>query len=373
MANTTGSGRSQADKDRSKQMNRQVTANSPRGGGRPNGQRQGNRPQQGQAAPPRRSDQRNRQAGQRAADNRRGGSRPSPSRPSRRSPTALLTWGTAAIVIVIVVVLVVVKITGGSSKPSSGGPWTAASAQVVQQVSHVPASVFNSVGVNAEVAQINQPIPISGQKPLTFTDAATGKSLPGVYFYGAEYCPFCAASRWSLIVALSRFGTFHKLGNMQSSSTDIDPNTQTFTFSKASYTSPYIVFKSDEYLSNVASASGGYTVLQKPTAALQKLVTKYDSSKYFPQSLTPGSSGFPFIDFGNKILQDTLYDPSILQNLTRDEIAGGLSDAKNPITAVIISGANYLSASVCHIDGDQPATVCSSKGVSAATKALKLS
>ena len=77
------------------------------------------------------------------------------------------------------------------------------------------------------------------------------------------------------------------------------------------------------------------------------------------------------MDFGNKILQDTVYDPSVLQNLSRDEIAAGLSDAKNPITSVIIAGANYLSAAVCTIDGDQPATVCSSKGVMAATKALK--
>jgi uncharacterized protein DUF929 len=371
MANTTGSGRSQADKDRSKQMNRQVTANPPRGG-RPNGQRQGNRPPQGQASGPRRSDQRSRQANQRA-DNRRGAVRPSPTRP-RRSPTALLTWGTAALVLVIVVVLVVVKIAGGNTKQSSGPSWSPASATVVQQVSHVPASVFNAVGVTSQVSSINPPITLSGQKPLTFSDPTTGKSLPGIFFYGAEYCPFCAAARWSLIVALSRFGTFHKLGNMQSSSTDIDPNTQTFTFSKASYTSPYIAFKADEYLSNQATTAGtGYTILMKPTPEEARLVTAFDTSKYFPQSLTPGSSGFPFIDFGNKILQDTLYDPSILQNVSRDQIAGGLSDAKNPITAVIVAGANYLSASVCHMDGAQPAAVCSSKGVQAAAKALKLS
>ena len=38
----------------------------------------------------------------------------------------------------------------------------------------------------------------------------------------------------------------------------------------------------------------------------------------------------------------------------------------------IVAGANYLSASVCHIDGQHPASVCASKGVTAATKALKL-
>jgi hypothetical protein len=48
----------------------------------------------------------------------------------------------------------------------------------------------------------------------------------------------------------------HNLGNMQSSSTDVYPNTQTFTFCKATYTSPYIVFKPDEYYSNQVERVG---------------------------------------------------------------------------------------------------------------------
>ena len=40
---------------------------------------------------------------------------------------------------------------------------------------------------------------------------------------GAEYCPYCAAERWSMIVALGRFGTFSGLQTMRSSSTDSRP------------------------------------------------------------------------------------------------------------------------------------------------------
>jgi len=285
----------------------------------------------------------------------------------------LLTWGTAALVVVIVVVLVVVKIVGGGSTLSTGAVWSPVSPTVAAQVTTVPASVFDAVGVTSAVAPINPPISITGQKPLTFT-GVTGKSLPGVYFYGAEYCPYCAAARWSIISALSRFGTFTGLGNMTSSSTDQPSSVPTFTFSRAKYTSPYIVFKPEEYLSNqVNSAGTGYTVLMKPSETEAKLVGDFDNSKYFPQTLAEGESGFPFIDFGNKILQDTLYSPTILGGLSRDEIAAALKDPKSSITQAIVAGANYLSASVCHVDGQMPTSVCTSKGVVAATKALKLS
>ena len=47
---------------------------------------------------------------------------------------------------------------------------------------------------------------------------------------GAEFCPFCAAERWPLIVALSRFGRFTTLHNMQSAQLSVFPAIQTFSF-----------------------------------------------------------------------------------------------------------------------------------------------
>jgi hypothetical protein len=369
MANTTGSGRTQADKERSKQMSRSVTSNQAgrKGGGQNarSGQSQGG---------PRRSDQRGsgKPPNRGSAAAKRTQSGPAPRRPAKRSPTAMLTWGTTALVIVIVIVLVAVKVFGGGSTASNGPGQSPASPAVVAEVTGVPASVFNTVGITSAVAPIYPPITITGQKALTFANSS-GKVLPGVFFFGAEYCPHCAAERWVIIVALSRFGKFHNLSNMQSSATDVDPNTQTFTFHGASYSSPYIVFKSDEYESNQLNASGSqYKVLEQPTKTEAKLVDKYNSSTYFP-SLTAGELSFPFLDFGNKILSEENYDPGILGGLTRDEIASGLKQAKNPITQAIVASANYLSASVCNIDGQLPSAVCTSKGVTAAAKALKLS
>jgi hypothetical protein len=154
---------------------------------------------------------------------------------------------------------------------------------------------------------------------------------------------------------------------MQSSSSDVYPNTATFTFYGSSYTSDYIVFKPVEYYSNQTDPSGnGYTVLQRLTPEQRKLVTTYDTAKYFPGSLTTGENGFPFVNTANTYLSSSSYDPSILQGLTREQIASGLSDAKNPITQAIVASANYLTAAICNSTQQKPASVCSSKGVMAA-------
>jgi len=242
---------------------------------------------------------------------------------------------------------------------------------VSAELSHVPESVFDTVGVNSTVAPLYKPIVISGQPALTFKDAS-GTTLPGVFFYGAEYCPHCAAERWALAIALERFGTIKKLGNMTSSSVDSPPSIPTFTFSKASYSSPYIALQTVEAYTNQINAAGtAYKTLQVPTAAQAKLIETYDSNKYF-SDIPQGEQAFPLVDFGNKILSEENYAPNFLQGFSRDQIAAGLNDAKNPITQAIIASSNMLSASICAIDGQQPSTVCTSKGVMAAAKALKL-
>ena len=50
----------------------------------------------------------------------------------------------------------------------------------------------------------------SGVSPLTATTgqpALTSGGKPEILYVGAEYCPYCAAERWAMVVALSRFGT----------------------------------------------------------------------------------------------------------------------------------------------------------------------
>ena len=123
-------------------------------------------------------------------------------------------------------------------------------------------------------------------KPTTISGAAlTANGKPEVLYMGAEYCPYCAAERWAMIVALSRFGTFSGLATVHSAAAngagqaEPDPNTPTWTFVNAKYTSKYLTFSTVEEQTNIPDRSTGtYTLLQTPTKAQQALVTKYDSA-----------------------------------------------------------------------------------------------
>ncbi len=282
----------------------------------------------------------------------------------RRSPTALLTWGTVALVLVIVVVLVVVKVTGSNNTDNVNSAFVPVSDTVASNVTNIPASVYDQVGINSPVP-ITPPLITKNQPLLTFD----GK--PGVFYYGAEYCPYCAAERWAIVASLSRFGKWADLGEMESTSTDVFPNTPTFTFVKAGFTSPYVGLKTEEFESNVKDSSGAFTILQKPTPQEQKLIDTYDSTKYFPSNTTGPT--FPLVNFGNQaLINGASFSPSILQGLSRDQIASDLDDPTNPVTQAIIATSNYMSASTCHITKQQPASVCTSKGVTEAAKALHL-
>ena len=298
----------------------------------------------------------------------RPGSRPAAPGP-RRPSTALLTWGIVGLVLVVVVVLVIVKVTSGSGGGTKATPPAGPlPANIAEQMTHIPASVYDTVGVTSPTVTVSPPKVISGQPPLTFN----GK--PGFLYTGAEYCPYSAAERWALVAALSRFGTFTGLQTMQSSSSDIHPSTQTVTFVKATYTSPYITAVLKEVLTNKKLPTGsGYEPLEKLSKSETALVKKYNEDKYTGNTTSSGSS-IPFIDIGNKLVSSgASYTPGVLAGLTRSEIAGDLSDPANPATKAIISTANYQSAGICSIDGGQPASVCTSKGVTAAAKALSIS
>ncbi len=77
---------------------------------------------------------------------------------------------------------------------------------------------------------------------------------------------------------------------MQSSSTDVYPSTQTFTFAKATFTSPYVGAADGELYSSQQNAAGtGYEILQPLARPEQTLVKKYDTSKYTGGVHTPAA------------------------------------------------------------------------------------
>ncbi len=313
-----------------------------------------------------------------------GGNKPRPGRPvataakpPRGISGALLAWGAVGLVVVVIAVFVIVKVTSGGNTPSANKPVpvTPAPAAVVKGVTTIPASVFDKVGVNIpSQATPSPPIQLTGQPALTLN----GKT-PAVFYFGAEYCPYCAAERWGMVAALSRFGTFSGLEVTASSPTDYAPDTPTFTFRNATYTSPYVSFFPVENCTNIADAANtscsGYSNLQSPTKEEQAVLNKYSSPTFIPgDTAAAGSVSFPFMDVGNKVLfSGATYSPLMLAGLTHQDIAGNLGDPTNSVTQAIVGTANYISASICQATGQQPANVCSSAGVKAAAKALQSS
>ncbi len=279
-----------------------------------------------------------------------------------------MAWGVVGLVILIIVVLVVVKLTSGTSTTNATStPVTTAPASVVHDVTNVPASVFNKIGVTSNEVPVSAPIVLSGQPALSLK----GKS-PAMLYLGAEYCPYCAAERWAMTVALSRFGTWSGLKITASSHTDVYPATHTFSYRNATLTSPYLTFSSVEELTNIPAANGSYTSLQTPTKEEAAIISKYNDPKYITGA-TAGQVSFPFVNIGNKaLISGASFSPAVLSNLTWSDIASNLDDPTNPATQAIVATANYMSAAICASTSNAPASVCDSPGVQAATKALKL-
>lgn len=273
-----------------------------------------------------------------------------------RSPMTI-ALAAVGLVIVVIVVFVAVRLLTGSSSNVTGAAVDAVPAAVMQDVTGVPASAFDQVGTGGKL-QLHYPVKLNG-RPVR----VDGK--PYVMYLGADYCPFCAAERWSLVVALSRFGTFHNLKTTFSGSQDVFPNTPTFSFHGASYTSPYITFQGVETYTNTV-VNGAYTPLDRPTALEAQLFTTYDRPPYFEKQ-----GSIPFVDFGNAYgVSGAGYEPTMMQGETMAAVAAALKDPSTTISQAVLGVSNSLSAAVCAIDGGRPASVCQSSGVKAAAKKL---
>jgi hypothetical protein len=208
-------------------------------------------------------------------------------------------------------------------------------------VTAVSSSTLSSIG---EPSATVAPMPTGAKTAL---NASNGK--PEVLFIGAEYCPFCAAERWSVVEALSRFGTFSGLSATHSSTSDIYPDTQTFSFYGATYASTSLDFTSVELETNEASGDS-YTTLQTPTSAEDAILSKYDKAPYTSQ---PGS--IPFLDIDNKYISvGAGYSPQVLQGLSMQQIAAQLNDKSSAVAVAIDGEANRIAAAITAATGVQP-------------------
>jgi thiol-disulfide isomerase/thioredoxin len=249
-----------------------------------------------------------------------------------------------AAVILVVGIVAAIFIAGGGSSTNSGNNNQAGTvpASVLQAITNPNPSLFSSVGTGGQSSEL---VRVAGSS--TLKDSA-GKPL--VVYVGAEYCPFCAAERWSLIMALSRFGSFSGLKTMTSaSSPEVFPDTHTFTFVNSSFSSSSIGFSSTE-LENRS---------QQPLQTMNSQVSNLFQTVNRPP-YTAQAQQFPFVDIGGRyILYQTSYSPQVLQGLSWQQVADDLSNPQSPVTQAIVGSANYLTAAVCSASQNQPASVCS--------------
>jgi len=270
-------------------------------------------------------------------------------RPWWSGPVPLI--GSVVAVVAVVTIFIVVANQGPASYRQ---PATAA---VVRQVTNVSPAVINAVGGGTLASTItfpdNHTLPAGAPLPTSFSSVSSTplsvNGKPEILYIGGEFCPICAADRWSLVNALSRFGTFSNLQFIHSAADDGD--LASFTFYGSGYTSNYIDF------TGIENEDRSQNQLSSLTDQQTQLLT------------TLGGSGYPFVDVAGVYVNKASdsypggYDPSVLTGESWAQIAGALSNASSPITQGIIGGANHLTAAICKVTHNQPGSVCKVRAI----------
>jgi hypothetical protein len=184
----------------------------------------------------------------------------------------------------------------------------------------------------------------------------TSSGKPEVLYVASEYCPYCAMENWPLIVALSRFGKFTGLTTSRSPEFEHIAPVDSWTFYGSNYTSPYLSFVPVEEYSNVlvnakASSDAGksYRMLERLTPAQRATLAKYDK---------PGS--IPFLDFGGRAVQvgSGPMPPQLMTGKSWQQVAAAFRRPKTDLGAALLTEADSLTAELCRITGDRPASAC---------------
>jgi hypothetical protein len=233
-------------------------------------------------------------------------------------------------VLAIVVGFVAIKLTSGTAAAASEAP---APQNVVSQVTTVPAAALARVrgGTVTPMQTVKAPGPVL---------SIAGKTA--IVFVSEESCPFCAAERWPLTVALSHFGTWSHLGATRSSATDVFPNTATLSFRTASYRSSHLTLRTTELTDNRGHR------LQPLTPLDTTLIHGYDVPPYVNSADQSGA--VPFLDIGNRyILAGAQYNPQILAGLSQAQIASQLRNPASPVAKAIDGSANTIIAAINNV------------------------
>ncbi len=247
----------------------------------------------------------------------------------------------------VAVTFIVIYLIYSQSAIGPGGT----SALVGQPVSSGDMNAITGVSANTLSAVGQGPSGLVSPRPITGGSNLTLNGKPEVLYIGGDYCPYCAAERWAILVALTKFGNFTGIEYMQSSATDVYSSTSTFTFAHANYTSNYISFVAVEYWDRSDN------IRTSLTSTEQSLFSQYSPNQ-----------NIPFVDLANVyLLGGSQYPPSVLRvgnNVNGapydwTQIGSQLNNSSSIFAQNVDGAANHLISAICKIDGSKPANVCS--------------
>jgi hypothetical protein len=256
---------------------------------------------------------------------------------------------------VLVVGIALIAAFASSKKDAGAGDFIAgerpADAALVTKVSEVPEDVINEVGVGSITG-------LPSKLPGPILKSSDGK--PRIIYIGSNYCPFCATERWGMVNALSRFGTFTDLKetssakNTPSGAPEVHPGTGTFSFHGSSYESDYVQFEPVEQFGNEVEGNS-FKPLDQATPEQDAINARYNKE-----------GSIPFISFANEyMISGASFDPGVLKDKTRLEIADELSNASSDVTQGVVGTANAMTATICKLTENKPANVCTNDTIQA--------
>jgi thiol-disulfide isomerase/thioredoxin len=278
---------------------------------------------------------------------------PHPPRPAahqRRRNQTLLLGGAILVIVAVVAIFIGINASGGGGTKTNTATEAVSAATLSKFTSAASPAELKAAATNYGLTGVSgegpaYPTVISGT-PLT----TTGK--PEILYLGAEYCPYCATERWPLILALSKFGTFHNLTAIHSAGGDeVYPDTPTFSFYKSTYTSAYITF------TPVEEETVTHATLQTPTATQDAIASKYDST-----------GDIPFVYFNGKAtITGAEIDPSLLgsgddgpaSKMTFQQIVDDIAAGSSTLSSSVMADAGVIVSDICAMTGGKPGNVCS--------------
>jgi hypothetical protein len=233
----------------------------------------------------------------------------------------------AAAIVVVIGVVIYLLFSNPSGCPLCGKPVSSSYLRQLHSIAN-NYTIADEVGVGVVTvgAYGNLPRVINNATPFSFN----GK--PEILYVGGEFCPYCAITRWALVIALMRFGNFKNLSYMESSATDVYASTPTFSFLNSSYSSSMLHFDGIEvYDRNEQNITNNNFTQEE-----QFVYGKY------------AAGGIPFIDFANSSVQSgATVSPGVLHGSDWNQILSNLTNQNTVMAQSIIGNANIFTAYIC--------------------------